>query len=89
MGDLVIGYNSGKQRELVALGKITEEKHSNKDGIQVIDVVKTKDIKFPISIEEVKQNDILKDKFSNGIKVRGTIISLTREQYDELIKMIV
>ncbi|MBU3101585.1 MULTISPECIES: EVE domain-containing protein [Clostridium] len=89
VGDLVIGYNSGKQRELVALGKITGEMHLNKDGIQVIDVIKTKDIQFPISIEEVRQNDILKDKFSNGIKVRGTIISLTREQYDELIKMIV
>ncbi|MBU3187816.1 EVE domain-containing protein [Clostridium estertheticum] len=69
VGDLVIGYNSGKQRELVALGKITGERHLNKDGIQVIDVIKTKDIQFPISIEEVKQNDIFKDKFLNGIKV--------------------
>ena len=89
VGDLVLGYNTGTQREIVALGEISAERYTNKDGVQVIGITKTKDIKYHISIEEVKQIEALKDIFCKSTSLRGTIFSLTKEEYEELTKLIV
>lgn len=87
-GDLVFGYNTGNQRQLVALAEITMERHKNDKEEEVIGVTKIKDLKKTISIQQVRQNQLFKDKFSEDIKLRGTIIQLSKDEFYELLRMI-
>ncbi|MCY6355364.1 EVE domain-containing protein [Clostridium sp. ZS2-4] len=87
-GDLIFGYNAGEQKEIVALARITKEKYINDNGETVIGITKIKDLKNPISIDQIRKNKFLKDKFSDGIKLRGTIHKLEIYEFDELLRMI-
>ncbi|MBU3174892.1 EVE domain-containing protein [Clostridium estertheticum] len=87
-GDLIFGYNAGNQRELVALAEITRGIYKNKKGEEVIGITKIKDLKNTISIQRIKENKFFKDKFSEDIKLRGTIKPLSKEEFYELLRLI-
>lgn len=87
-GDLVFCYNSGMQREIVAIAEITKELYVNDKGESVIGITKIKDLKNTISRKTIEQNEIFKNRFSKDVKLRGTILPLSKHEFYELLRLI-
>lgn len=85
-GDKIIGYNTGGQREVVALAEVTQRYHITIDDEYVIDITKTEDVK-PLSFYDIKKNEKI-NRLCRSRALIGTFIKLTKEEYDEIINMI-
>jgi len=81
-GDLVVGYVTSPQREIVAICEITRGLHSTKLG-ESIEFKKAEQLQNAISFEELKTSADLEDSepLSNH---QGSLFALTEEEYETI-----
>ncbi len=84
LGDQVIGYEATPSLQIVALGEISAEAGSDEKEILV---QKTEDLDVPIPFSELKKiPELNKSGFFN--KLNGTLIKLTKDEYEFIMKKI-
>ncbi|MGH4120898.1 EVE domain-containing protein [Clostridium sp.] len=88
IGDLVLGYNTNKEKKIVAKGRIVNHVHRplGGDGRRVIDIIKTEDAKHPVSLQDLKNIPQL-CQFTKSRALLGTIKEIHATQYKMLVDM--
>jgi len=82
--DEVIGYNSGKQHQIVALAVIKKPLHDYKEG-KAISIMKVRNLK-PLDYSTLKEHSSTNELRRKG-RIQGTIVSITKAEYYELIRI--
>lgn len=85
-GDLVVGYVTSPQKEIVAVCEITEGLHDSKEG-ERIDFKKIEKLRVPISYAELRGNETLA-RSEPMVNNQGSLFSLSEEEYD-LIRAVI
>jgi 5-methylcytosine-specific restriction protein B len=80
-GDIVIGYISSPNREIVAEAVITKGIHQDKSEGERIEFKKTESLINPISLEQLKQLPLLQEA-EPLINNQGSLFKLNSEQYE-------
>ena len=85
-GDVVVGYVTSPQREVIAICEITKGLHSSPRG-ELIEFKKTEQLRNAVTYEELKTNPALagSEPLTNN---QGSLFSLTEEEY-EVIRAII
>lgn len=85
-GDIVIGYVTSPQREVIAICEITRGLHGSPRG-ELIEFKKTEQLRNAVSYEELKANQALSgsEPLTNN---QGSLFALTEEEY-EIIRAII
>ncbi len=86
-GDLVLFYHSGKERRIMGIVKVVKEYYPDENEKFVcVDVKTYKELKNPVTLVDIKNNLNLL-----GIELikqsRLSVMSLKKEDFDEIIKM--
>lgn len=79
-GDLVIGYVTSPQKEIIAVCEITKGLHQA-EGAERIEFKKVEQLQNPVPYEELKGNAALA-KSEPLINNQGSLFALTEEEYD-------
>jgi len=79
-GDLVIGYNSSPDKEIVALCKIAKALYESEEG-ESLEIRKIQALENPISLKELQSIPELQD-CEPLINNQGSLFKLTSEQYE-------
>jgi hypothetical protein len=85
-GDLIVGYSTSPQREIIALCEITRGLHSTKSG-DSIEFKKAEQLKNPVTYGELKAELTLSNS-EPLINHQGSLFALTQEEY-EIIRAII
>lgn len=78
-GDLVVGYVTSPDREIIAICKITKGLHSHPEG-ESIEFEKIEQLTNPISLQELQRNPALKQS-EPLINNQGSLFKLTAEEF--------
>lgn len=88
-GDLVVFYESSPTLQAVAIGETVRGLHKKKvESSEVEEEIvsfKYKSDITPVSWDEIKNHDVLKENVFVRQGARGTLFELTKEQYDVLV----
>jgi 5-methylcytosine-specific restriction protein B len=85
-GDLVVGYVTSPQKEIIAICEITKGLYQSEDN-ERIEFKKIEQLKNPISYEELKSNPALSQS-EPIINNQGSLFALSEEEY-EIIRAII
>ena len=81
-GDLLIGYVTSPQKEIIAVLEITKGLHESSEG-EVIEFKKLEQLQTPVSYEELKSNPIL-TACEPIINNQGSLFALMEDEYEIL-----
>ena len=88
--DLCFFYHSVTERSIVGIVKVVKEYYSDptdKTGrFVVVDVKATKKLKNPVSLDQIKKNNKLKD-IALVKQSRLSVMPLTKKEWNEIINM--
>ena len=88
--DLCFFYHSVTERSIIGIVKVVKEYYSDptdKTGrFVVVDVKATKKLQNPVSLDQIKKNNKLKD-FALVKQSRLSVMPLTKKEWDEIINM--
>jgi len=87
-GDVVIGYETSPTRKVVAIYKVTKGIHKNTGNIEVITLEILEKLNRTVNWDDIKGNPGLKDSEPVKINNRGSLFSLTLEEF-QIIKGLV
>ena len=79
-GDLVVGYCTSPDREVVALGKITKGLHDTAEG-PCIEFEKSRGLHIPLTFERMAEEPGLKGA-EPVVSHQGSLFSLSKEEYE-------
>lgn len=89
-GDLVLFYHSNEGKEVVGIAKVVKEAYqdpttSDKNWV-VVDLEPVETLKHPVTLEQVKADDRLKDI---GLVRQGrlSVMALKGEEFDRIIEL--
>jgi len=89
-GDLVLFYHSNEGKEVVGIAKVVNEAYqdpttSDKNWV-VVDLEPVETLKHPVTLEQVKADDRLKDI---GLVRQGrlSVMALKGEEFDRIIEL--
>lgn len=85
VGDLVVGYQSGADKRIVALAKVSRalgKQETEEDGIQLVPVAR---VKKGLTYEELAADPILKASEPMRFRNQGTLFALTRAEAEHLL----
>ena len=89
-GDLVLFYHSNEGKEIVGLTKVVKEYYQDPtdktERFVVVDVKATKKLKNPVSLDQIKENNKLKD-IALVKQSRLSVMPLKKTEWSEIIKM--
>jgi len=85
-GDIVVGYVTSPQREVIAICEITKGLHASPTG-ERIEFKKTERLQTPVTYEELKGNPALVGS-EPLINNQGSLFALTEEEY-EVIRAVI
>lgn len=86
-GDLVLFYHSGSQRQVVGIVEIEKEHYPDSDERFVcVDVKTIRELNKPVTLASIKSNPKLLD-IALVKHSRLSVMPLTKEAYEEIIKM--
>ena len=90
IGDLVLFYHSNDGKEVVGIAKVVKEAYqdpttSDKNWV-VVDLEPVETLKHPVTLEQVKADDRLKDI---GLVRQGrlSVMALKGEEFDRIIEL--
>jgi 5-methylcytosine-specific restriction enzyme B len=85
-GDVMIGYITSPDKQITSICKITKGLHENKEG-EVIEFEKTETLQNPISWNELKNEESLKncESIKNN---QGSLFRISKEEY-EIIRYLI
>ena len=90
IGDLGFFYHSVKERRIIGIVKVIKEYYpdpTDKTGrFVVVDVKATKKLKNPVSLDQIKENNKLKD-IALVKQSRLSVMPLKKTEWDIIIKM--
>ena len=88
--DLCFFYHSVTERSIIGIVKVVKEYYSDptdKTGrFVVVDVKATKKLQNPVSLDQIKKNNKLKD-IALVKQSRLSVMPLTKKEWDEIINM--
>ena len=88
--DLCFFYHSVTERSIIGIVKVVKEYYSDptdKTGrFVVVDVKATKKLQKPVSLDQIKKNNKLKD-IALVKQSRLSVMPLTKKEWDEIINM--
>ena len=88
--DLCFFYHSVKEKSIVGIVKVVKEYYldpTDKTGrFVVVDVKATKKLQNPVSLDQIKKNNKLKD-IALVKQSRLSVMPLTKKEWDEIINM--
>ncbi len=88
--DLCFFYHSVTERSIVGIVKVVKEYYpdptDNTDRFVVVDVKATKKLKKPVSLDQIKENNKLKD-IALIKQSRLSVMPLKKTEWDIIIKM--
>ena len=88
--DLCFFYHSVTERNIVGIVKVVKEYYpdptDNTDRFVVVDVKATKKLKKPVSLDQIKENNELKD-IALIKQSRLSVMPLKKTEWDIIIKM--
>ena len=88
--DLCFFYHSVTERSVIGIVEVIKEYYpdpTDKTGrFVVVDVKATKKLKNPVSLDQIKKNNKLKD-FALVKQSRLSVMPLTKKEWDEIINM--
>ena len=88
--DLCFFYHSVTERSIIGIVKVVKEYYpdpTDKTGrFVVVDVKATKKLKKPVSLDQIKKNNKLKD-IALVKQSRLSVMPLTKKEWDEIIDM--
>jgi len=88
--DLCFFYHSVKERSIVGIVKVVKEYYPDPtdktERFVVVDVKATKKLKKPVSLDQIKENDRLKD-IALVKQSRLSVMPLKKTEWDIIIKM--
>ena len=88
--DLCFFYHSVKERSIVGIVKVVKEYYPDPtdktDRFVVVDVKATKKLKNPVSLDQIKENNKLKD-IALVKQSRLSVMPLKKTEWDIIIKM--
>jgi predicted RNA-binding protein with PUA-like domain len=87
-GDVVFGYCTTPQKELLAIARISEGLHKNKKGEQRITLKPVQKVEKPVNWAEVKENSILKRSEAVKFGSRGTLFRVSEIEAAELARLL-
>lgn len=86
-GDIVVGYVTSPQREVIALCKITKGLHQTEDEGEEIEFEKIEQLAIPIALETLQANPDLTN-CEPLISNQGSLFKLTEQEY-EIIRSLI
>ena len=88
--DLCFFYHSVSEKNIVGIVKVVKEYYLDPTDITerfvVVDVKATKKLKNPVSLDQIKKNNKLKD-IALVKQSRLSVMPLTKKEWDEVINM--
>ena len=88
--DLCFFYHSVTERSIVGIVKVVKEYYPDPtdktERFVVVDVKATKKLKNPVSLDQIKENNKLKD-IALVKQSRLSVMPLTKKEWDEIINM--
>ena len=85
-GDLLLGYVTNPDKEIVAICEITKPLHDTVDG-EVIEFRKIEEIRVPVTLAELQSVDALSE-CEPLIHKQGSLFAVTADEYDVIRAMI-
>lgn len=89
-GDLVLFYHSNDGKEVVGIAKVAKEFYQDPTTVDpnwvVIDLVPVESLKTPVTLEEIKADERLKEV---GLVRQGrlSVMGLKREEFDRIVEL--
>ncbi len=90
-GDQAFYYHSGKDREIIGIAEVTEEaypdpKDKEEKGWVNVKIKSVKKLKQPVSLEQIKLEDILGDMLLIK-QSRLSVMPVDKNQFNHILKM--
>jgi predicted RNA-binding protein with PUA-like domain len=89
-GDLVLFYHSNEGKNVVGIAKVVKESYqdptTDDTNWLVVDLVPVESLKNPVSLEQIKKEESLKD-ISLIRQGRLSVMSLKAEEFDKILEM--
>ena len=89
-GDLVLFYHSNEGKNVVGIAKVVKESYQDPTTEDanwfVVDLVPIESLKNPVSLEQIKKEESLKD-ISLIRQGRLSVMSLKAEEFDKILEM--
>lgn len=89
-GDLVLFYHSNEGKNVVGIAKVVKESYQDPTTEDtnwlVVDLVPVESLKNPVSLEQIKKEESLKD-ISLIRQGRLSVMSLKAEEFDKILEM--
>ena len=89
-GDLVLFYHSNEGKNVVGIAKVVKESYqdptTDDTNWLVVDLVPVESLKNPVSLEQIKKEESLKD-ISLIRQGRLSVMSLKVEEFDKILEM--
>lgn len=87
-GDLVVGYETGPTKKVLAIYKVTKSLHDHpKDGT-VIEFEITDKVRNPLHWDAIKVHPVLRNSIPVRVSNRGSLFALTSEEYNTIIRLV-
>lgn len=89
-GDLVLFYHSNEGKEIVGIAKVAKEAYQDPTTTDpnwlVVDLVPVESLKTPVTLEEIKADERLKDI---GLVRQGrlSVMNVKREEFDRILEI--
>src|SRR5882757_5071425 len=89
-GDLVLFYHSNEGKEVVGIAKVVKEAYQDPTTTDpnwlVVDLAPVESLKRPVTLEEIKADESLKD-IHLVRQGRLSVIGLKREEFDRIVEL--
>ncbi|WP_118196238.1 EVE domain-containing protein [Albibacterium indicum] len=89
-GDLVLFYHSNEGKEVVGIAKVVNEFYQDPtttdDRWVVVDLSPVEELKNPVSLETIKNDDLLKET-ALVKQSRLSVMPLKREEFDRIVEL--
>ena len=84
-GDLVVGYSTSPDKQVVCILEVTSPLH-NRDGKDVIDFKKVKELGKPVDLIQLQNHPLVKNSIPLNNN-QGSLFPLNKEEFEEIIAL--